>query len=96
MGLQSPRDLFHLPKFNVDVGVECLSCGRIAVFCPIAMAMHFIQIQRKTTWPISDPPFRCRCGSPNIRIVAVAESRRPKPLPEQRRPLLPLYVTRRG
>ncbi|TVV76025.1 hypothetical protein [Sphingomonas solaris] len=92
MGTRLPRHLVDYARFELDVGVRCARCDRLAVFDPADVLKHFTAKRWPTTIPLTPEPFRCRCGSREVRTVAVPVVLRPQPLPAPRLLLTPIYT----
>jgi hypothetical protein len=72
-------------RYSCDVGVQCPSCGRLAVFCAIEWEERFGRslagLGRR---------LRCSgCGARDVKVRAVNECERPKVMPLR---ISPLYV----
>jgi len=84
------------PRFQIDLGVVCARCGRTTVFDAGAVAWHFTQKGIRKTLPVDTRLFKCRCGSRDIKTIAVPVESRPNPLPKPPVRLVPLYVKDEG
>jgi len=93
MGIRRPKSLDEYVRFEADVGIRCLKCGRVAVYEASAICAYFRAKKIRRTLPIETKPFRCSsCGSRKIEAFATHRSNRPDPLP-LRPPLpQPIYV----
>jgi len=92
MGTRVPKSIADYSRFDIDVGVRCLACRRLAVFDAAEVMAFFATRQIPMTVPISTLPFVCRCGSKELQTIAVEKCCRPDPLPPKRPTLQPLYV----
>jgi hypothetical protein len=78
-----------------DLGVECLRCGLVRVYCDWEAAERF---QERGWSPAVDEAvkrFRCSCGSRDVRFAPVPIYKRPKPVPIRPAPLRPIYAENR-
>ena len=89
MGAVKIRTVMDCLKFDFDVGVECMSCGRLAVY----EAGEYGRVMGRAleTW---GKRFVCTCGSSEVRVKPVHQCDRPKPLPKRRDLMVALYVKR--
>jgi hypothetical protein len=72
--------------------VRCLACNRLAVFDAAEVMGFFAARNLPMTVPVTELPFKCRCGSKALRTIAVEKCCRPNPLPPRRPVLHPLYI----
>ena len=92
MGRKRVRAIGQFCWLDADVGVECLRCGRVAIFCDWEAEKHF----RERGWSVdvndAVKRFRCRCGSRDVRLQPVLISMRPQPIPVRPAALRPIYA----
>ena len=91
MGRQRVRAVGQFAWVNADLGVECGRCGLVTVYCDFEALDRF----KERGWPLAveeaGKRFRCRCGSADIRLVAIPIFKRPKPVPLRPQALRPIY-----
>lgn len=73
------------------MGVECLRCGRVRVFCDWEAERSFRERRWSTDLDSAARRLRCPCGSGEVRLVPVPIWKRPKPLPVRPAALRPIY-----
>lgn len=91
----SRRALRRLEQFawnDADVGVECLACGRAAVYCAWEAEKSFHERGWSTDVDEAVRRFRCTCGSRDLRLHPVPIQQRPKPIPRRPAALRPIYA----
>lgn len=92
MANRRPRAIGEFSWFDADIGVECLACGRVAVYCD----WDALDCFRERGWSLAAHDairrFRCRCGARDLRFRPVSIARRPKPVPILPKPLRPIYA----
>ncbi|WP_131819182.1 hypothetical protein [Sphingomonas jatrophae] len=73
------------------MGVECLRCGVVTVYCDFAAARCFSERGWSVAAGDAIKRFLCPCGSRDLRFRPVAMAMRPKPIPARPAPLRPIY-----
>lgn len=92
MGARRPRAIGEFSWYDADLGVECRTCGRVAVYCDWEAQACFRERGWSTAIDDALPRFRCRCGSREVRFHAVPIGVRPKPIPQRPAALRPIYA----
>jgi hypothetical protein len=96
MGTKVPKTVGEYGAFDLDLGVVCGTCGRVAVFQGFEVEAFFKARGVRTSLPVDTRLFTCRCGSKKVTTIGVPIDKRPGPYALLGQRLAPLYVLNPG
>ena len=96
MGTKVPKAVGEYSAFDLDLGVVCGGCGRVAVFQGFEVDAFFKARGVRTSLPLDTRLFSCRCGSKDITTIGVAIANRPAPFALLGKRLVPIYIMNPG
>lgn len=88
--VQAPRDLDDICRKGGTVRAECRACGRVALFAPGELLMHWERKRWDCSWPSFARHLVCRrpegCGARGPRVSWLSSSPPPDDDPPPPRP----------
>jgi len=96
MATKVPKAIGDYSAFDLDLGVVCCDCGRVAVFQGFEVDAFFRARRVRTSLPVDTRLFSCRCGSKSITTIGVPIANRPEPFALLGKRLVPIYIMNPG